>query len=466
MFGRSRERSGRGTFEGGVHPPSGKALAAGRAIEVLPVPERVLVPLQQHIGGACSPTVEAKDRVQRGQKLGESEAFVSAPVHSPVNGTAERARGVLLPNGVRTGAVPVSAEGVGRVDGGLMEELFGGSWEYGRVESYAAEEIAARVREAGIVGMGGATFPTHVKLTSGREKGVDTVVVNGCECEPYLTADDRLMREAPAAVVWGGLAAARACGAERVLVAVEDNKPDAFEALRVASEGTGVRVVEVETKYPMGGERELVPAVTGRVIPAGGLPLDVGVVVVNVGTCAAIAGAVLRGLPLTHRVVTVTGRGIKRPANILAPIGAPVRTLLDFCGGLKASAARVVAGGPMMGFAVGDLDTPVTKGTSGLVVLDEEDVRREEETECVRCARCVDVCPMRLVPTKIALASRNGLWERAEELHAVDCIECGCCAYVCPARIPLVQLIRVAKGRILERRRAERSGQQAGATKA
>ena len=427
-------------------------MSSGSPIRVLPAPERVVVPLQQHIGAPPEQVIGPKTQVSFGQKLAEPRGFISAPVHSPVSGTVERSTALMLPNGVRTTAVPVKVSGQNLSGRELFDEILGGEWDYEKIKNIDPEEIATRVRDAGIVGLGGATFPTHVKLISGREKGVELLIVNGCECEPYLTADHRVMLEATRAVLCGALLAARACGGAGIVVAVEDNKPDAARALEREATGTDIRIVTVKTKYPMGGERELVPAVTGRVIPAGGLPLDVGVVVINVGTAAAIARAVLRGGALTHRVVTVTG-AVHQPGNVLAPIGAPCRELIAFCGGLKPDAARIVAGGPMMGFALADLDTPLTKGTSGLVVLSREDIEREAETECVRCARCVDVCPTRLVPTKIALAARHELWDRAEELHASDCIECGCCAYVCPARIPLVQLIKVAKARIAEKRR-------------
>jgi electron transport complex protein RnfC len=298
------------------------------------------------------------------------------------------------------------------------------------------------------VGLGGAAFPTHVKLTRNESRPVDTLLVNGCECEPYLTSDYRLMLEAPAAIVCGAMLAAKACGARGIVIAVESNKADAAERLRQAASGTAVRVSVVRTKYPMGGERQVVPAVLKRRVPTGGLPLDVGVVVINVGTAAAVARAVLRAKPLTHRVVTVTGAGIANPKNLLVPIGASYRALIDCCGGLTDDAVRVVAGGPMMGFALGSLDAPVTKGTSGVTVLTTRDVTRIEETQCIRCGRCVDVCPLHLVPTRMAMASRYKDWELARRYYLSACCECGCCAYVCPAGIPLVQLMRTGKSQM------------------
>jgi len=296
-----------------------------------------------------------------------------------------------------------------------------------------------------LVGLGGAAFPTHVKLTRNAQKPIETLLINGCECEPYLTADYALMVRAAGAVVTGSLLGQRATGASEVVVCIEDNKPKAMEAIGRAAKGTGVRVQALKTKYPQGGERQLTVAVLGKEVPTGGLPLDIGAVVLNVGTAAALARAVVRGRPLTHRVVTVSGRGIREPRNVLAPIGASYRELVEFCGGMTEDAARVVAGGPMMGFTIGSLDVPVTKGTSGLTVLTREEVRRSEETACLRCGRCVDVCPLNLVATKIALAAKTENVEVAERYHISACVECGCCAYVCPASIPLVQLIRLGK---------------------
>ncbi len=315
-----------------------------------------------------------------------------------------------------------------------------GGWEPG--------QIAEAVAEAGIVGLGGAAFPTHVKLLKNDKKPIDTLLVNGCECEPYLTSDYRLMLEHPEPIVTGALLAARANEAARVVVVIEDNKPRAVESMRQAAGATGIEVAVVRTKYPQGGERQAIQAVTAREVPTLGLPLDIGVVVVNVGTAAAIARAVVRGRPLTHRVVSVTGGGVARPRNLLVPVGASYAELIDFCGGLNAEAARVVAGGPMMGFTLGDLDTPVTKGTSGVTVLTRDDVRRAEETSCLRCGRCVDACPLGLVPAKIAEAARHDDWELARTYHMQACMECGCCAYTCPASIPLVQWIRLGKARM------------------
>jgi len=436
---------GTGTFARGLHPPDGKALAAAAAIEVIASPAEVQVPLLQHTGAPCVPVVKNRQAVAAGDLLGKAEAFVSAAVHAPIAGKVGREARVTLPNGRHVAALSLRADGE-QLDGeALRADVLGGEWPTTGLEAHAPEQIVQAVRAAGVVGLGGAAFPTHVKLTRNPQRPTEVLLVNGSECEPYLTADYRLMVEAPGPIVTGALLAARAVGAGRVLVAIEDNKPQAVDALRQAAGGTGIEIVPVRTKYPMGGERQLIPAVLGREVPTGGLPLDVGVVVLNVGTAAAVARAVLRGKPLTHRVVTVSGHGVAHPRNLLVPVGISCRELIDACGGLRDDAARVVAGGPMMGFALGELSTPVTKGTSGITVLTAAEVAQAAEMPCVHCGRCVDVCPLHLVPTRIALAARHRDWELARRYHILACMECGCCAYACPSRLPLVQLIRMGK---------------------
>jgi len=436
----------RHTFARGVHPPEHKQMAAGAPIEVLPTPPRVTIPLLQHLGAPCVVKVKPREQVELGEEIGEATAFISAPIHASVSGQVGRATNVTLPNGRHVPAIPIAAAEQQPLAGpGAVEELFGGHWPIGDLGHYEPAAIRDATRAAGLVGLGGAAFPTHVKLSPKDDKPIDTLLINGCECEPYLAADDCLMRDYPAPILAGAILAARAIGAERIIIGVEDNKPEAYQSMSEAVIGSDVQVVELRTKYPQGGEKQLIAATLGREVPTGGLPLDVGVVVMNVSTSAALARAVLRGGPLTHRLVTVSGSGIRRPANVLVPIGTPYQALIDHCGGVRDDAVRIVAGGPMMGFTLGSLETPVTKGTSGVTVLDRDEIRPAEVTPCVRCGRCVEVCPMRLVPTKLALASRCGNAELAQRYHIAACIECGCCAYICPARIPLVQLIRVGK---------------------
>ncbi len=440
-----KDLPGTGSFARGIHPEDRKIFAADAAIEVAPTPRDVIVPLHQHTGAPCEVVVKNRQSVSMGEVLGEAEAFVSAPVHTPIAGKVARTGVVTLPNGRHVAAVPVRSDGDQLEGQDLFEDMFGGDWPVTDLDGHSADQIVDAVRRAGIVGMGGAAFPTHVKLTPNKDKPIDVLLINGSECEPYLTADYRLMMEAPAPIITGALLAARAIGAERIVIAIEDNKPRAIGAMEQAVAGTGVEIAGVTTRYPMGGERQLIPAVLDREVPTGGLPLDVGVVVLNVGTCAAVARAVLRGKALTHRIVTVSGSGIEYPKNLLAPIGISYQELIDHCGGLRSSAARVLSGGPMMGFSLGELDAPVTKGTSGITVLTQDDLIDQEETPCVRCGRCVDVCPLNLVPTKIALAARHRDWDLARQYHITACMECGCCAYTCPAQIPLVQLVRMGK---------------------
>ena len=439
---------GQGNFARGVHPDQAKVFSADMPIKPFPPPKQVSLAVLQHVGAPCQPVEgmeKAKKQVALGDLVADSEAFISAPIHASISGTTATASVTTLPNGRHVKTIVINAGDQEQLAGEpLIEDILGGDWPTdGFMQS--PRQISSAVRDAGVVGLGGAAFPTHVKLTRNQAKPIDTLLVNGCECEPYLTADYRLMLEYPAPIITGALLAGLAAGCENIIIAVEDNKPMAVDALQRAARGAAVQIASVHTKYPMGGERQTIPAVLGRTVPTGGLPLDVGVVVVNVGTAAAIARAVLRGKPLTHRVITVTGAGVATPRNLLTPIGVSYGDMIDHCGGLTSSAARVIAGGPMMGFALVDLSTPVTKGASGVVVLTADDLHPAEETQCVRCGACVDTCPLDLVPTKIALAARHKDWALARRYHMAACMECGCCAYVCPARIPLVQLIRMGK---------------------
>ena len=437
--------TGTGTFARGIHPPDQKALAAEAAIEVLPTPKVVAMSLLQHTGAPSMPIVKPRQEVNLGEPIGEPQGMVSAFVHASIAGTAQKASVATLPNGRHVSTIPIKAGDQQLAGQALRDDLFGGDWPLEKAGAHSPEQIAEAVRSAGIVGLGGAAFPTHVKFQRNPDRPIDTLLVNGCECEPYLTADYRLMIETPRPILAGAILAAHAVGAERIKVAIEDNKPDAIASMCQEAAGSGVDIQVIKTKYPAGGERQLIPAALGRTVPAKGLPLDVGVVVLNVATAAAVARAVLRGKPLTHRVITVSGAGIQQPKNLLVPIGTSYGELIDYCGGLKPEAARVVAGGPMMGFTLGNLKVPVTKGTSGITVLTERDVRRAQMTVCVRCGRCVDVCPLNLVPTRLALASKARNWDLAKRYHLFTCMECGCCAYSCPASIPLVQLIRMGK---------------------
>jgi len=435
------------TFSGGVHPPERKALSADAPIEVMPQPREVIIPLQQHVGAPCEPTVKPKQEVGYGDLIGKSDAFISARLHSPISGVVQRPVMTTLPNGRHMQAIHIKAVGKQFSAETMYREFLAGDWPKD-ISRFDPEEITRAIQDAGIVGLGGAAFPTHVKITPQTKNSIDTLIVNGCECEPYLTADDRLMREIPDTVVSGALLSARALGADSIIIGIEANKPEAIESMRGAAKGTRVRIVVLPTKYPQGSEKHLVKAVLGRTIPLGGLPADANVSVSNVMTMAAVARAVVRNMPLTHRLISVSGAGIVTPKNLLVPLGITYREVIDFCGGLTDDAARIISGGPMMGFSFTDLDMPLTKGTSGITVLTREDISKEERTACVKCGRCVDVCPMRLVPARLAVASRFEDTKMARRYRISACIECGCCAYVCPASIPLVQLIRMGKAKV------------------
>ncbi len=436
---------GRGTFAHGVHPPQRKELSADAPIEIVPAPARVVLPLQQHVGGPCTPVVKPRQEVAFGEMIGRGEAFVSAALHAPVGGVVQKPAVVTLPNGRHLQAIVIRTEGEQPGGQELWDRLFGGRWPGKAYQSMVPEKINEAIHNAGIVGLGGAAFPTHVKITPVGEKPIDTLVVNGCECEPYLTTDYRVMVEAPEAVVAGALLAGRAVGVRRTFIGIEDNKLEAVDALRRLAAGAGIRIAVLRTKYPQGSEKHLIKAVLDREVPLGGLPADIGVAITNVATMTAVARAVMRGIPLTHRVISVTGGGIVEPKNLLVPIGMAMGEIIEICGGLRKTAARIIAGGPMMGFAFTDPQTPVTKGTSGITVLTHEEVRRVEQSVCVRCGRCVDVCPMNLVPTRLAMASRASDLGLARRYNIMACFECGSCAYICPAGLLLVQHIRTGK---------------------
>lgn len=440
---RVSSKMGPGTFRRGIHPPDNKALSAERAVRVLPNPAKLLIPLSQHVGRPAKLSVKPRDQVQAGQMIAEATGLISAAIHAPLAGKVGPLTTTVLAGGMRVPAVAITVDD--------SAESSAVTWPGPRLpefkaEDFPAEQITQAVQEAGLVGLGGAAFPTHVKLMTTPERPIDTVLLNGCECEPYLTSDYRLMLEEPNWIVAGLLLAMRAAGASRGVIAIEDNKPQAISAMQIAITDYPQLVVQkLHTKYPQGGERSLLPASLGRIIPTKGLPLHVGVVVLNVGTSAALAQAVLLKKPLTHRVITVTGAGISKPANLLVPVGVALREVLDYCGGLNADAAQIIMGGPMMGNSVSDLDIPITKGISGITVLTAGQLDSKPERSCVRCAKCVDHCPIGLNPTSIAHAAKLREFELARQLNLQACVECGSCGYICPSRIPLVQYMRSGK---------------------
>ncbi len=444
-------------FSGGVHPQDKKDLSRDKAIELLPVPQRLVVPLSQHIGAPCGPVVSPGDSVKKGETIGEAKGFVSAPVHAPTSGKVLRIANFPHPLGKPLPAVEIEPDGLDE-----WAENIRGREDF---LSLPPDDLRAIIREKGIVGMGGATFPTHVKLSPPEGKPIDTLIINGAECEPYLTADDRLMVEEPEQVIGGMRIMMTILGVERVFVAIEANKPEAIDKMRKPLENEPhVEVVALEVKYPQGAEKQLIKTLVNREVPSsGGLPMDVGVLVQNVGTAAAIDQAVRLGIPLIERVVTVTGEGIAQPKNLRVRIGTPIGLLLEACGGLAQEPGKLILGGPMMGISQYTTDVPVIKGTSGVVVLPPSLVETEETQTCIRCGTCVRVCPMNLLPNLIGVFATRGLFEQAEKHYLLDCIECGACDFGCPAKIPLVHLIRYAKAEILAKRsKSKRSTGKAG----
>ncbi len=441
------------TFKGGFHVHDGKELTKDKPVRTAPVPELVVIPLSQHIGAPCAACVKKKDEVKMGQPVGEAKGFVSAPVHSSVSGIVKDVKAAPHSSGGRVLSVLIENDG--------QDTLFEGVGDVADPEKLSREEIIERVKSAGIVGLGGATFPAHVKLSPPKDKPIDTIVINGAECEPLLTCDYRLMIDSPETVILGADIVRRVTGARRLILATEDNKLDAAEVLRKKVAELGLKdtsVMVARTKYPQGGEKQLIKALLGREVPTPrkrGLPMDVGVIVQNVGTCHAIYEAVTKNMPLIERLVTVVGDAIERPGNYRARIGTPCRVLLDDAG-YKTDPAALLMGGPMMGMAVYTPDVPVTKGTSGLLAVPI--ISDGEPRDCIRCASCVEVCPARLTPLDLSVAAESQNWEVAEEYHVDDCIECGCCSYVCPANRPIVQQIRHAKAALRKIRSASQAG--------
>ncbi|MEA1964820.1 MAG: electron transport complex subunit RsxC, partial [Candidatus Aerophobetes bacterium] len=399
-------------------------------------PSRVILPLSQHTGAPGRPLVKKGDLVEEGKKIADSSSFISSPIHASISGKIASIK--RMPHPVMGEMEAIVIEGNGERK----------NWEEKRVDlsSLKKDEIRKIVREAGIVGLGGAAFPTHVKLTPPKDKPIDTVILNGCECEPYLTGDYRLMLERPDDCICGLKIIIKATDAKRGYIGIENNKPRAIKLMRNKLKNEdNLKVIPLKTKYPEGGEKMLIKAVLDREVPAGGLPLDVGVIVNNVGTAVAIFEAIKYKKPLMERVVTVTGEAVNKPANFLVPLGTPFSCLLEKCEGLKENAKKVMMGGPMMGISQHTLDVPVIKGTSGILVFGEEEIELEEEKPCIKCARCVDHCPMSLLPTFLARLIKNERWQELKDYNIMDCIECGCCSYVCPSKIPIVHLIKQGK---------------------
>ena len=437
-------------IRGGVHPEDRKHLSAAQPIENLPLPPLLHIPLQQHIGAPAEPLVSRGQSVRKGQLLARSQGAISAPVHAPTSGRIVGIGGYPAhhASGLSVRTITLQPDGYEEWDDaceGLPDPF-----------TLEPEQIAERVAQAGIVGMGGATFPSSVKLNLRKRYALHTLVINGAECEPYLTCDDRLMRERPADVRDGVLLMARALGVQKMLIAIENNKPEAQQAMReAAAMYPEITVVGLPTRYPMGSEKHLVQTLVGRETPARGLTADIGVVVHNVATAAAVNDALRHGRPLISRLVTVTGSAISQPRNLHVPIGTPLERLVEYCGGFSEEPARLISGGPMMGQPLPSLRVPVVKGSNGLLALTSQEVQSRSEMPCIRCASCVGACPCGLVPLSMAAHIRAGSLDASVDLGLLDCIACGSCSYVCPSHIPLVQYFNYAKGELAARQRAQ-----------
>ncbi|TXH74935.1 electron transport complex subunit RsxC [Thiobacillus sp.] len=435
-------------LRGGIHPEGRKASSADRAIRALPLPPRLYVPLQQHVGAPAKPVVQVGDTVLAGQLIGAGQGNISAPVHAPTSGrvVAIGDHPAPHPSGLSAATMTIVPDGEARwFEHDVPADPF----------ALTPDDIAARVGAAGIVGLGGATFPSAVKLKLSRKSGVDTLIINGGECEPYLTCDDRIMRERAAEIVAGIRLIQIAVGARHALVGIEDNKPEALAAMRAAAAGTGVEIRMVPAMYPMGWDKQMIQALLGREVPAEGRSADIGVLVHNVATAWAVQQTICLGRPLVSRIVTVSGGAIAQPCNLEVPIGTPVQALFDACGGFVSTPARLVLGGPMMGHQLTHTSVPVVKGSSGVLALTQAEIGLTRPAPCIRCATCVRACPVGLLPLEMAARIRNDDLAGAVALGLKDCIGCGSCSYVCPSSIPLVHYFNYAKGELMAQARSK-----------
>jgi electron transport complex protein RnfC len=427
---------------GGIHPADRK-ISADKSIEVLPIPNRVVVPVAQHIGAPAKTELKKGDQVKAGQVIAKSSGFVSANIHSPVSGKVFKLDEAVDASGYRKPVVIID------VEGDEWEESIDRSETLKTEISLSSEEIVKKVGEMGIVGMGGATFPAHVKLSPPPGKKCDVLIINGVECEPFLTSDHRIMLEKGDELIVGVKILMKALKVDRAVIGIENNKPDAIKHLKTLTENEqGIEIQPLKVQYPQGGEKQLIDAVIGRQVPSGKLPIEVGAVVHNVGTTLAVYEAVQKNKPLIERVVTVTGPGVSKPSNFLARIGTPVSQLIEAAGGLPDNTGKVIGGGPMMGKALSNLEVPITKGSSGILVFPQEEAHRKPTENCIRCGKCVSVCPMGLEPYLLMIEAEKELLDRAESDNIMDCIECGSCSFTCPANRPLLDYIKLGKGKV------------------
>ncbi|MDH3270839.1 MAG: electron transport complex subunit RsxC [Gemmatimonadota bacterium] len=432
------------TFRHGVHPPDSKELTEAVQVRRMPFPDRIALPLRQHAGKPARCLVRKGDRVERGDKIAEADGFVSVPIHASAAGTVAAIDWWPHPDGSLAETVVIDVEPFSPQ---IPRPRSVPHWE-----GLSPDEVRAAVQEAGVVGLGGAAFPTHVKLSPPPDLPIEWLLVNGAECEPYLTTDHRTMVEHPERVHFGIRIMMQCLGVERAVIGVEKNKPDAIAELeRSLPEDLDVTVMPLTVKYPQGAEKMLIEVVTGREVPSGKLPMHVGAVVQNVGSIATIAEVFETGLPLIERIVTVTGPGLRKPANLIVPVGTMLVDVLEFCGGVTDDAAEIVFGGPMMGTSQPDMRTPIIKGTTGVVVLTAAHVKPKRTYPCIKCGHCLDACPVFLNPSELGILAQAGRYEEMERLHLLDCMLCGCCSYVCPSNIPLSQMFALSKKALRKR---------------
>lgn len=437
------------SFRGGVHPNDSKSYTASKPIEIAPLPSKVIIPLRQHIGAPAIAVVSKGDLVKKGQVIGTSEAFVSSNVHASISGKVIDVGEYPHPVFGTCLAIVIENDGQDQWLEGIPLKR---DWK-----SLDQNMIRNIIKEAGIVGMGGATFPTHIKVSPPPDKKIDLFILNAAECEPYLTADHRMMLEESDRIVTGVKIMMKVLGVTKGYVGIEDNKKDAVKIMQKAFEGSGVEVIALPTKYPQGAEKMLIKVLTGKEVSSGGLPMDVGVVVQNVGTVAAVCDAVTQGIPLIQRVVTISGKAVKEPKNLLVRIGTTFKDAIDFCGGLVSRPEKIIMGGPMMGMAQASLDIPIIKGVSGILALAEGEANTGTESPCIRCGSCLKACPMGLNPSMLSILGERNFYEEAkEDCNLLDCVECGSCVYVCPAKRNIVQYIKVSKAQIVAENAAKK----------
>jgi electron transport complex protein RnfC len=427
---------------GGIHPAENK-FSCEAPIEVLPIPGQVSVPVSQHIGAPSEPIVKKGDLVKTGQLIAKSSGFVSANIHSPVSGVVDKIDDIIDASGYRRKAIVI------KVEGDEWLENIDQTSELIRDITHSAEDIVKIIAEAGIVGLGGATFPSHIKLSPPPGKKAEVLIINGVECEPYLTSDHRLMMEHSQEIIVGIQLLMKALHVERAIIGVENNKKDAIaQFTQLTAQLSNISVEPLKVQYPQGGEKQLIDACIKRQVPSGKLPIEVGAVVQNVGTAFAVYEAVQKNKPLIERIVTITGLSLENPSNFRVRIGTPISALIEAAGGMPEDTAKLIGGGPMMGKALLSADIPVTKGTSGILLMPQEKAQRKAVQNCIRCAKCVSVCPMGLSPYLLMTLSQKAIWDRAEEESVMDCIECGSCSYTCPSHRPLLDYIRLGKGKV------------------